>query len=69
MAASGNSLLDPSVCSCFSRSYQYTICNKIKWSTLSIGAALLIIVKNISPMINRYDCFSLYVDCLSKQWT
>jgi hypothetical protein len=45
MGASGNNLRDPSLCSCFSGSYQYTICNKIQWSTLSIGAALLIIVR------------------------
>ena len=47
MAASGNSLLDSSICSCFSGSYQSTGCKKIKWSTLSIGAALLIIVKEL----------------------
>ncbi len=60
MAVSGNNLLDPSVCSCFSGSYQYNICNKIKWSTLSITAALLIIVIN-KLMINLKECFSLYV--------
>ncbi len=66
MAAGVNNLLDPSLCSCFPGSYQYTICNKIKWSTLSIGTALLIIVRKSSRSIYKY--FVLYIDCLSKQW-
>jgi len=45
MASNVNNLIDPTVCSCFPGSYQYNIFNKIKWSTLSIGTALLIIVK------------------------
>ncbi|CAF1102236.1 unnamed protein product [Rotaria magnacalcarata] len=39
-----NYLLDPSVCSCFPTSYHNMICYKIKWSTLSISVALIIII-------------------------
>ncbi|CAF0973865.1 unnamed protein product [Rotaria sordida] len=48
MTSGVNSFVDPSVCSCFPGSYQYTICNKIKWSTLSIYTALLIIIVYLS---------------------
>lgn len=48
MKSSANDLLDPSVCSCFSGSHPSIICNKVKWSTLSIAAALLIIVAYLS---------------------
>ncbi|CAF2598067.1 unnamed protein product [Rotaria sp. Silwood2] len=48
MTSSANSFVDPSVCSCFPGSYQYTICNKVKWSTLSIYTALLIIIVYLS---------------------
>ncbi|CAF1358252.1 unnamed protein product [Adineta ricciae] len=39
-----NDLLDPYTCSCLPTSYHYTICSKIKWSTLSITIALIIII-------------------------
>ena len=39
-----NELLDPSVCSCFSTSHHRLICNRLRWSTVSIATALLIIV-------------------------
>ncbi len=39
-----NDLPDPSVCSCFPTSYQNMICTKIKWSTISISTALILIV-------------------------
>ncbi|CAF1577764.1 unnamed protein product [Adineta ricciae] len=39
-----NDLLDPYACSCLPTSYHYTICSKIKWSTLSITVALIIII-------------------------
>jgi hypothetical protein len=54
MTPSVNDLLDPSVCSCFPGLYHYTICNKIKWSTLSIGTALLIIVSKFKINIKLF---------------
>lgn len=67
MTSNVNNLLDPSVCSCFPGSYRYAIFDKVKWSTLSIGAALLIIVRKSN--IDMYTIISMYIDYLSKQWT
>ena len=64
-----NDLLDPYACSCLPTSYHYTICSKIKWSTLSITIALIIIVskgKSIPTHFTRSSCrlFMLVVDCI-----
>ncbi|CAF1586306.1 unnamed protein product [Rotaria magnacalcarata] len=40
--------VDPSACSCYPGSYHYVLCNKIKWSTLSICTALLMIIVYLS---------------------
>jgi len=62
--------LDPSVCSCFLASYPYNICHKIKWSTLSICAAILIIVNSshlisiFSFVFRLFRLFILVVDCM-----
>jgi hypothetical protein len=39
-----NDLLDPFVCSCFPTSYHQMMCKKVKWSTISISTAMVIIV-------------------------
>jgi len=63
-----NDLLDPSVCSCIPTSSHYMFCRKIKWSTLSISTALVIIVSKwylhiylLVFSINRSSM--LVVDC------
>ncbi|CAF1030745.1 unnamed protein product [Adineta steineri] len=48
MSSNVNKLIDPSICSCFPNSYRYNIFSKIKWSTLSLGTALLIIIVYLS---------------------
>jgi len=54
-----NDLLDPSVCSCFSFSHQNMICNKIKWSTISISTALILIVRKLILHINFSHFFCI----------
>jgi hypothetical protein len=58
MTPIANNVVDPSACSCFRGSYQYTILSKIKWSTLSIGTALLIIVRKSNIDV---QLFFLYI--------
>ncbi|UJR07704.1 hypothetical protein I4U23_011989 [Adineta vaga] len=48
MTSNTNKIVDPSLCTCFPGSYQHNIFNKVKWSTLSIGTALLIIIVYLS---------------------
>lgn len=48
MKSFSNNLRDPLICSCLPNSYYFFLCNKIKWSTLSIGIALLIIIVYLS---------------------
>ena len=58
-----NDLLDPSVCSCFpssSTSCHKMICSKIKWSTISITIALILIVSKS----NFYVDISLFFFCI-----
>jgi hypothetical protein len=44
MKSTVRDLIDPSVFSCFSASYRSVFCNQLKWSTVSITTALLIVV-------------------------
>lgn len=43
MTSTMTDLLDPSFCSCFD-SHRNPICKKLKWSTVSICMALLLII-------------------------
>ena len=63
-----NELLDPSVCSCFSTSHHHLICNRLRWSTVSIATALLIIVglgnaRRHILVFNLFRSFTQVVAC------
>ncbi|CAF1102541.1 unnamed protein product [Adineta ricciae] len=48
MTSHANKLADPSLCTCLPGTYRHTIFSNIKWSTLSIITALLIIIVYLS---------------------
>ena len=68
MTSHANKLVDPSLCTCLPGSYRHAIFSNVKWSTLSIVTALLIIVRTSLLSTYSYIHICVHIDCLPEQW-